>query len=78
MAQTRLRLFWWGNPERDKRTFQVVDVYKQKNADVQVDAEAIGWTDYWPKMATRPLAGTWPTWSGDGLPLSLRVCAAGS
>jgi multiple sugar transport system substrate-binding protein len=53
LAQTRLRLFWWGNPERDKRTFQVVDVYKQKNADVQVDAEAIGWTDYWPKMATQ-------------------------
>jgi multiple sugar transport system substrate-binding protein len=53
LAETRLRLFWWGNPERDKRTFQVVDVYKKKNPDVQVDAEAIGWTDYWPKMATQ-------------------------
>lgn len=53
LAQTRLRLFWWGNPERDKRTFQVVDLYEKKFPDVQVDAEAIGWTDYWPKMATQ-------------------------
>jgi multiple sugar transport system substrate-binding protein len=53
LAETRLRLFWWGNPERDKRTFQVVDLYKKKFPDVQVDAEAIGWTDYWPKMATQ-------------------------
>lgn len=53
LAETRLRLFWWGNPERDKRTFQVVDLYKKKFPDVQVDAEAIGWSDYWPKMATQ-------------------------
>lgn len=53
LADTRLRLFWWGNPERDKRTFAVVDLYKTKHADVQVDAEAIGWGDYWTKMATQ-------------------------
>lgn len=52
-ADARLRLFWWGNPDRDKRTFQVVDLYKQKRPDVQVDAEAIVWNDYWPKMATQ-------------------------
>jgi multiple sugar transport system substrate-binding protein len=52
-AETRLRLFWWGNPERDKRTFAVVDLYKEKRPDVQVDAEAIGWSDYWTKMATQ-------------------------
>lgn len=52
-AETRLRFFWWGNPERDKRTFAVVDLYKQKRPEVQVDAEAISWNDYWPKMATQ-------------------------
>jgi multiple sugar transport system substrate-binding protein len=53
LADTRLRLFWWGNPERDKRTFEVIDLYKKKRPDVQVDGEAIGWTDYWTKMATQ-------------------------
>jgi multiple sugar transport system substrate-binding protein len=52
-AETRLRLFWWGNPERDKRTFAAVDLYKSKRPDVAVAAEAVGWNDYWPKMATQ-------------------------
>ena len=53
MAETRLRLYWWGNPDRDKRTFAVVDLYKEKQPDVQVDAEAVQWSDYWTKMATQ-------------------------
>jgi multiple sugar transport system substrate-binding protein len=52
-AETRLRLFWWGNPDRNKRTFEVVDLYKQKHPDIVIDAETIGWDDYWPKMATQ-------------------------
>lgn len=53
LAETRLRLFWWGNPERDKRTFAAVDLYKQKRPDLAVAAEALAWADYWPKMATQ-------------------------
>ena len=30
-AETRLRLIWWGNPDRDERTLKVVDLYKAKN-----------------------------------------------
>jgi multiple sugar transport system substrate-binding protein len=56
-AQTRLRLFWWGNPDRDRRTFEVVDLYQQKHPDVVVDAESLSWPDYWPKMATQAAGG---------------------
>lgn len=52
-AEERLRFFWWGNPERNKRTFEVVDLYKKNHQDVVIDAETIGWDDYWPKMATQ-------------------------
>ncbi len=52
-AETRLRLIWWGNPDRDKRTLQVVDLYKQKNPDVDIDPETYAWNDYWPKLATQ-------------------------
>ena len=38
-AETRLRLFWWGNPDRDQRTFQVVDLYQQNNPEIRIDAE---------------------------------------
>lgn len=53
LAETRLRLIWWGNPDRDKRTFAVVDLYKQENADVTIDPETYAWNDYWPKLATQ-------------------------
>jgi len=56
-AQSRLRLFWWGNPERDRRTLRMVDLYQEKHPDVRVDAESLAWSDYWPKMATQAAGG---------------------
>jgi multiple sugar transport system substrate-binding protein len=52
-AETRLRLIWWGNPDRDKRTLAAVDLYKQQNPGVTVDPETYAWNDYWPKLATQ-------------------------
>ena len=52
MAEERIRLIWWGNPERDKRTLAVVDLYQKENAGVTVDPENYGWNDYWQKLGT--------------------------
>jgi multiple sugar transport system substrate-binding protein len=52
-AETRLRLIWWGNPDRDQRTLAVVDLYQQQNPDVAIDPETYAWNDYWPKLATQ-------------------------
>jgi multiple sugar transport system substrate-binding protein len=52
-AATTVRWFWWGNPERNKRTYAVVDLYDQKHPDIAIEAETIGWDDYWAKMATQ-------------------------
>ncbi len=57
-AQARsIRHFWWGNPERDKRTFAVIDVFQKNHADIAVSGETIGWGDYWTKMATQTAGG---------------------
>ncbi|HET7717973.1 MAG TPA: extracellular solute-binding protein, partial [Bauldia sp.] len=53
LAETRLRFIWWGNPDRDKRTLAVVDLYQQENPDVAIDPETYAWNDYWPKLATQ-------------------------
>lgn len=50
---TTLRWFWWGNPERNKRTYAVVELYDEKHPDIAIEAETIGWDDYWAKMATQ-------------------------
>ncbi|MCO5732204.1 ABC transporter substrate-binding protein [Rhizobium sp. SSA_523] len=53
-AQTKtIRHFWWGNPERDKRTFAVIDVFQKAHPDIKISGETIGWGDYWTKMATQ-------------------------
>ena len=52
-AQTRLRLIWWGNPDRDRRTNEVIDLYMKQNPDVAIDPETYAWNDYWPKLATQ-------------------------
>ena len=52
-ADRSIRHFWWGNPERDKRTFAVIDVFQKANPAIEVSGETIGWGDYWTKMATQ-------------------------
>ena len=54
IAQDRsIRHFWWGNPERDKRTFAVIDVFEKHHPEISVSGETVGWGDYWTKMATQ-------------------------
>lgn len=57
---TRLRAYWWGNPERDRRTRAALDAYQTRNANVQVSSESVGWGDYWTKLATQTAGGNPP------------------
>ncbi len=59
-AGTRLRAYWWGNPERDRRTRAALDAYQAKNANVQISSESLGWGDYWTKLATQTAGGNPP------------------
>ncbi len=52
-ADRNIRHFWWGNPERDKRTFAVIEVFQKHYPDIAVSGETVGWGDYWTKMATQ-------------------------
>lgn len=56
---TRLRCFWWGNPDRDRRTRALLDAYSKGN-NIQIAAESLGWGDYWTKLATQVAGGNPP------------------
>lgn len=56
----RIRHFWWGNPERDKRTFGVIDVFNGKNDDIEVVGETLGFGDYFQKLTTQIAGGNMP------------------
>ncbi|MCB9992852.1 MAG: carbohydrate ABC transporter substrate-binding protein [Hyphomicrobiaceae bacterium] len=61
-AQSRnIRHFWWGNPERDKRTFAVIDIFNGKNGmGIHVDGETLGFGDYFAKLTTQIAGGNMP------------------
>ena len=57
---TRLRLYWWGNPERDKRTKAAVDAYLKRDANLQIASESLPWGEYWTKLGTQTAGGNAP------------------
>ncbi|WEJ34156.1 ABC transporter substrate-binding protein [Devosia sp. SD17-2] len=57
---TQIRHFWWGNPERDRRTFAVIDIFNQKNPNITVSGETLGFADYFTKLTTQIAGGNMP------------------
>ncbi len=55
-----IRHFWWGNPERDKRTFAVIDIFNGKHPDITVSGETLGFADYFTKLTTQIAGGNMP------------------
>jgi multiple sugar transport system substrate-binding protein len=55
-----IRHFWWGNPERDKRTFAVIDIFNGKHPDIKVTGETLGFADYFTKLTTQIAGGNMP------------------
>ena len=56
----RIRHFWWGNPERDKLTFAVIEIFNGKNRGIIVEGETLGFNDYFTKLTTQIAGGAMP------------------
>ena len=52
-SEVRLRMFWWGSKERAERTDKVNKLYQQNNSGLTITGESLGWSDYWPRLATQ-------------------------
>src|SRR5688572_13127334 len=52
-SDVRLRMFWWGSRERAERTDKTNKLFQEKNPGLTVTGETLGWTDYWPRLATQ-------------------------
>jgi oligogalacturonide transport system substrate-binding protein len=55
-----LRFAWWGSDSRHKATLDVINLYKQKNPNVTIEAEYGGFDGYEQKMKTQLAGGTAP------------------
>ena len=55
-----IRFAWWGNPTRDARTNEIIQMFMQRNPGVVIETETVGWGDYWPRINTLAAAGDLP------------------
>jgi multiple sugar transport system substrate-binding protein len=55
-----LRFSWWGSDKRHAATQQVIDLYESKHANVKIEADYVGWEDYWDRLATGVAGGNSP------------------
>jgi multiple sugar transport system substrate-binding protein len=53
----RIRHFWWGNPDRDARTFRVIEIFNEKHPDIEVVGETLGFADYFTRLTTQIAGG---------------------
>jgi multiple sugar transport system substrate-binding protein len=55
-----LRVAWWGGEPRHDYTLKVIEMYKQANPHVTIEAEYANWDDYWKKLAPQAAANELP------------------
>lgn len=60
LADTVLRVDWWGGKARAELTQRALALYMAKNPGVTIDAEYLGWSDYWARLSTMTAGGNSP------------------
>ncbi|HEV7274924.1 MAG TPA: ABC transporter substrate-binding protein [Devosiaceae bacterium] len=56
----RVRFFWWGNPNRDERTFAAIAAFNEKHPGIVVEGETLGFADYFTRLTTQIAGGNMP------------------
>ena len=51
--QITLRVSWWGSQDRHNRTLAAIELFEERYPHVTVEAEFVGWNDYWERIATQ-------------------------
>ena len=75
-ASTRVRCFWWGNPERDSAPRRRST--HTQNAGVRSPPRSLRWGDYWTKLGTQAAGGNLPTSSRWTIATSSNTRGAGT
>lgn len=59
-GDSRLRMTWWGTPERHKRTREALKIIQRKNQGFSVNAQYTGFQGYFDRLATQTAGGNAP------------------
>ncbi len=71
-AEVTLRVSWWGSQNRHDRTLEAIKLFEEKNPDINIEPEFLGWDGYWEKMAAQSAGKNLPdVWQQDYMYLML-------
>lgn len=55
-----LRFLWWGNDARNEITQKVIDLYKSKNPNIEIETQTSDFGSYWQLLSTQVAGGDAP------------------
>ena len=55
-----LRFSWWGGDSRHEATIKAIELYMEKNPDITIEYEYMGFDTYYQKLLTQLSGGTQP------------------
>jgi multiple sugar transport system substrate-binding protein len=55
-----MRIAWWGTATRHQLTQDAIELFKQLNPGLEVEAEFTAWDAYWDMMSARAASGNMP------------------
>jgi multiple sugar transport system substrate-binding protein len=47
----QLRILWWGGQSRHDKTLKVIDMFQEKNPNIKIEPEYLGWSGYFDRLA---------------------------
>ena len=59
-AVNQLRFSWWGGDSRHKPTLSAIKLFEEKNPNVKITPEYIGWEGYPERLTTQISGGNEP------------------
>jgi multiple sugar transport system substrate-binding protein len=58
--KTEMTITWWGSQDRHDRTIKVINMYMEKNPNLNITYEFANFNDYWVKLNTKAAGGDLP------------------
>ena len=59
-GKTKVSFTWWGAEVRHEKYIAAIELFEEKNPDIDIEYEYGAWDDYWKKLATKSAAGELP------------------
>ncbi|MBP1040194.1 carbohydrate ABC transporter substrate-binding protein [Vagococcus sp. BWB3-3] len=59
-GKKKVSFVWWGAEVRHEKYIKAIELFEEKNPDIDIEFEYSAWDDYWKKLATKSAAGELP------------------